>query len=87
MVDVTFKFSAENLQRVRTAMVGLYPIPMITDPENEEEMIPEYTESQWSKKCVENWIKKQVQRFEEMEAKKEIKLTSTDNLVDEITEV
>jgi len=69
MPDVTITIPDEKLERVVNALIGLYPIPLIDDLENEGEKIPEFAENQWAKQCVINFLKRSVARYEQREAK------------------
>ena len=64
-VSITLTIPTAALPRITTAMAGLYPIPMIEDPENPDEQIPEYTENQWAKMCVLQFVRRSVQRYEQ----------------------
>lgn len=81
MATITFTIPDNKIQRVVTAMKGLYPIPQIPDPENEGQTIPEFTDGQWAKESVRRWIRDQVARYEQRTAKDAISFKPEDDLL------
>lgn len=60
-------------QRIVAAMVGLFPIPLIPDPEwtgepDEIPLVPEFTGDEWAKEAIVRWIKVQEHRWRVSEA-------------------
>lgn len=88
MAEVTITIPDNQIERLATAMKDLYPIPQIENPAyvdaettpEEPEMIPEYTDGQWGKICILNFLKNNVKRYEEKEAKKAVVTPSVDDL-------
>jgi len=68
MATIQFTITDEKVQRVKNAIAGLYPIPLIEDPENPGKFIPEFTKGQWAKEGVRRWLIRQVQRWETVSA-------------------
>lgn len=62
---ITLTIPTASLPRITTAMVGIYPVPMIEDPENPGEMIPAFTENQWAKQCLLHFVRRTVRRYEQ----------------------
>jgi len=81
MTQIVFDIDNNKIDRVVTAMKGLYPIPTIPDPENPDVEIPEFTDNQWAKESVRRWIRDQVARWEQKTAKDAIKFSPDDDLV------
>jgi len=75
MAIVTFTIPDDKIDRVKTALIGLYPIP------TDEEGTPEFTENQWIKEKMMRWVKQQVSRWEEAEAKRMLSTLSTDDII------
>lgn len=72
-----------QIGRLSTAMKALYPIPQTINPEYDEitnpdvpEYVNEYTDKQWGRICILNWLKSQVHRYEEGELKKAVVVPS-----------
>lgn len=64
---MSFKIDDSKNERVKEAMAGLFPIPMIPDPDQKKNKglhIPKFTKEQWARECVRQWIIKQVSRYE-----------------------
>lgn len=75
MADITISIPNDKIQRVIDAMKGLYPIPKIPDPEwvdpkdgSVAPLINKFTDQVWAKKCVVNYIKQSVARYEQAQA-------------------
>jgi hypothetical protein len=75
MPQIIFDIPADKIQRIIDAMVGIYPIPKIEDPEwvdpedgSTAPMIPEFTPVQWSKEAVRRFVVKTVRRWEQHQA-------------------
>jgi hypothetical protein len=81
MVQITFTIDDAKIDRVKNALVGFYPIPIIQDPENPMGQIPQFTENQWAKECVRRWIIKQVAQWEQLQAQKTITYNEEDGLI------
>jgi len=84
-MQITFNIPTAKVSRVVDAMKGLSPIPTIPDPdfdgdEADAPQIPEFTDGAWAKECMRRWIRNQVARFEQSEAKKAIKFTPDDDI-------
>lgn len=80
-MKITFTIPANKIGRIVTAMKGLYPIPHIPDPDNEGQMIPQFTGGQWAKESVRRWIRNQVARYEQKMAKDAISFLPEDDIV------
>ena len=50
--------------RLTTAIKGVHPIPQIEDPENPGEFIDEFTDMEWAKKLVVNYLKQIVRKYD-----------------------
>ena len=88
MAKITFTISDAKLPRIISAMKGLYPIPMIEDPEwvdpgdgSTAPMIPEFTDNEWAKEAVRRWIRNQVARWEQKVAKDAIIYAPEDDII------
>jgi len=81
MAQITFTIDNGKIERVKSAMAGLYPIPIIPDPENPENQIPQFTENQWAKESVRRWMVRQVARWEQLQAQKGIVYSEEDTLI------
>ena len=68
MAQITFTIADAKIDRIKNALAGLYPIPMTDDIPP----VPQFTKTQWAKECVRRWIIKQVARWEQAEAQKNI---------------
>jgi len=71
MATISFNIPSEALPRIIAAMVGLYPIPQIPDPEwvdpgdgSEAPIVNEFTDSQWAKEALRRKIIRDVRRWE-----------------------
>jgi len=65
MAEIKFTISSDNVQRIINAMKGLYPIPMVDEGTQEEpDMHPEFTESEWAKEAVRRIVIRDVSRWE-----------------------
>ena len=71
MATITFNIPANKLPRIINAIKGLYPIPMIEDPEwvdpedgSSAPIINEFTDAQWAKERVRRFIISTVGRYE-----------------------
>ncbi len=65
MAQIIFTIDNGKIQRIKDALAGLYPIPQINEgTEDEPDMQPEFTKSEWAKECTRRWIIRQVARFE-----------------------
>ncbi len=89
-MKITFTIPDAKVQRIIDTMKGLYPIPMIPDPnfvsdpthpEIEAPLVPQFTGNQWAKECVRRWIRDQVARWEQMQAKDKIKFAPEDDII------
>ncbi len=72
MAQVTFTIPDDQVDRVKEAIIGLFPIPTVIDEETEE-TIPEFTPAEWLKEKIRRWIIQQVHRYEEVQAVKTAK--------------
>lgn len=68
MASVTFTIPDEKVPRVREAMLGMYPIPFWVNPATEE-YEPQFTENQWMKERVRQFIRDTVHQWEVRQAK------------------
>ena len=71
MASINFIVPASKLPRIVAAMVGLYPVPQISDPKwvdpgdsSTAPMIPEFTDAQWAKEAVRRLVIRDVRRWE-----------------------
>ncbi len=64
MAKVEINIPDGQVNRVKNALIGLFPIPTVTNEETGEET-PEFTENQWAKEKIRRWIVQQVHRYEE----------------------
>lgn len=71
MAQINFNVPADKLPRIIAAMVGLYPVPTIPDPDwidpgdgSEAPMVPEFTDGQWAKEAVRRKVIRDVRRWE-----------------------
>jgi len=72
MAELILNIPNEQVDRVKNAIIGLYPIPTTINEETGES-IPEFNENVWIKEKVRRWIIQQVRRWEELEAIKNAK--------------
>ena len=75
MAKINLEIPDGKVSRVKDAMKGLFPIP------KDGEGTPLFTEGQWVKESIRNFIKNSVARWEQSEAKREIKFTLDDSMV------
>jgi len=69
MPRISFDITDEKLKKFETAMAGLYPIPSVNNgTEEEPDMRPKFTDSQWAKECLRRWVVRQVARYEQKTA-------------------
>lgn len=81
MAQITFTIDNEKIVLIISAMNGLYPIPQInTGTEEDPVWENEFTNAAWAKECIRRWVIKQVARWIQGEAIKEITY-SEDNLL------
>ena len=71
MAEIIFNVPADKLPRIVAAVVGLYPVPQIPDPEwvdpgdgSEAPMVNEFTDGQWAKEAVRRLVIRNVRRWE-----------------------
>jgi hypothetical protein len=69
MAKIEIDIPAEKVNRVITAIKGVYPITQIEDPENPGEFIDEFTDMQWTRKILINQLKRIVRKYENKVAK------------------
>ena len=74
-MKITFTIENGKAVRLKNALCGLFPVPQITDPKDDDKMIPEFTEAQWAKECVRRYLIKQVSRWERRKAIDDAKKT------------
>ncbi len=81
MAQIVFTIPSDKIGRVVTAMVSLYPVPLINlgDDENPD-WVPEFTDSAWAKEVVRRWIIKQVHRWETKVAKDAVSIDVDDDI-------
>ena len=51
-MKITLTIPNEKLEEFRTGFLAMCPVPMIEDPENPGQQIPEFTELQWFKEWI-----------------------------------
>jgi hypothetical protein len=85
MATLVFTIPPAAVSRIQNAFAFLYPIPwtaQILDPDNPEVVLeparPQYTEEQWTKIQIQQWIQNQVFRAEE-----QIKIENAKNSLDQ----
>ena len=61
MATITFTIPDGKLERVTNAIKGNHKIPEIPDPQDPDNMIPEFTPNQWAKEYLVRYIKREVQ--------------------------
>ena len=71
MANINFTVPADKLPRIVAAMVGLYPVPQIPDPEwvdpgdgSEAPLVNEFTDGQWAKEALRRKVIRDVRRWE-----------------------
>ena len=74
MAELKINIPADKVNRVITALRGLYPIPQIKDPENPGEFIDEFNDVQWARKILVNYLKNRVQKYERKMAQNAIEI-------------
>ena len=57
-MDLTITIPDEKVNDFKAGFLAKCPIPMIEDPDNEGETIPEFTPKQW----IKEWIRRDVLR-------------------------
>ena len=75
MTKINLDIPANKETRVKDAMKGLFPIS------RDGEGVLLFTESQWVKESIRNFIKNSVARWEQSEAKREIRFTPDDTII------
>ncbi len=89
MATISFTIpNAATNTRIKTAFKNLHPIPQIDDPNwidpEDESVAPkinEYTESDWVKKKIIDYVKHSVKRIEEFDAKKAVQDVNVDDII------
>ena len=89
MATVTLTIKDEHIPILAEAMRYFFPIPQIENPSyvddvttpNEPEFIDQYTDGQWGKVCIINWLKSNVKRYKDMLDKKAVNNPILDDLV------
>jgi len=81
MAVIQFVIDDAKIDRLLAALAGLYPIPTIPDPEDPENLIPEFTENQWGKECVRRWLVRQDARWRQKFARDAVLFEGEDDLV------
>ena len=74
---VTFTIPEAKKQRIVDAMKGLYTIPL----DSQDPPQPLFTDNAWAKESVRRWIRDQVARWEQREAKDAIQFSPEDDIV------
>jgi len=69
MAQITLTIPDDRVNEVLTAIKGVHPIPQIVNPENENEIINEFTDVQWTKKLLIGYIKNTIYRYERKKAR------------------
>ena len=71
MASINFNVPADKLPRIVAAMVGLYPVPQIPDPNwvdpgdgSQAPMVNEFTNNQWAKEALRRKVIRDVRRWE-----------------------
>ncbi len=71
MASINFDVPADKLPRIVAAMVGVYPVPQIPDPDwvdpgdgSEPPMVNEFTDNQWAKEALRRLVIRDVRRWE-----------------------
>jgi|2_EtaG_2_1085320.scaffolds.fasta_scaffold04725_4 hypothetical protein len=68
MAKFEIDIPSKHLSRVKAALLGLHPVPLVKGEEMDDDenpiMVPEFTETAWMKRLVINFLKKKVLRFE-----------------------
>jgi hypothetical protein len=81
MATITYTIADAKIGRVADALAGLYPIPLIQDPNDPEQRIPQFTKNQWAKECIRRWVVRQAARWEQKVALDAVEYNEEDNLV------
>ena len=81
MATITYTIPDGKIERIKAALSGLHSIPQIEDPENQGEMIDEFTPNQWAKECPRRWIRDQVARWEQKVARDAILYNVEDDII------
>ena len=75
MPDITLSVPIGQVPRVKAALLWLFPIPQIPDPEwidpgdgSTAPMVDAFSENDWMKESIRRWIISQVKRYERWEA-------------------
>ena len=84
MATITFTVkNAEAHTRIKNAFKGLYSIPLV--PVDEKDISkgtkPQFTDAEWVRQKVIEFVKNTVRRYEEIEARKELRIRSTEDIV------
>lgn len=75
MANVTLTIPDEQIERILSALEGLYPIPV------DSEGIPLFTANQWGKESIRRWLITQVARWETKQVKEAAVVAEEDDLV------
>lgn len=83
---ITLTIPTAKLPQIIAAFKGIYPIPLIDDPEHEgeddPEQIPKYTDNQWAKQCLRAHIIRTDTRWRQKVANEAAKVTPDDTLAE-----
>ena len=63
-MDIKFTVPDEKVSKITAAFKGLWAIP------TNEDGSPKFTDGEWAKQCIKNFIVATVQRYEQMVAQK-----------------
>jgi len=81
MATITYTIADAKIGRVADALAGLYPIPLIPDPQQPGQQIPQFTKNQWAKECIRRWVIKQVARWKQITDQAAIQYNEENDLV------
>jgi len=74
MAKFTFNVSEDKVDDILEAFKGLFPIPdENVGTEEEPDMQPAYTDAEWAKQCIKNYVVNTVKRYQQTAAIKAAK--------------
>ena len=55
-ITITLVIEPANMLDIEASLKGLFPIPMVKDPEDEDQQIPQYTDREWVSQCLDKFF-------------------------------
>ncbi len=79
-MQITFTIPSNKIDRITEAFVSLYPIPKI--PDQDGNMVNEFSDNEWAKECIRQYTIDQVKRWEDFRDKKLVNNVRDETLIE-----